>query len=237
MAPASTKRLARGDCVEQRGSVAVIHTWPRSSSRGNRAARRCGSRWAATRRAAGSAARRGARRRGRHGQGPARAAALSARRSSAGAGWRLAGGVTARSCRGDPRWLGRRPRRAAVGEATPAGRLPQPSGRSRAAKASSGCLANVAQAVDRARPRFAENHAMLGHPGFEASARPDRRFQLGEQLVARAWRFVARCVMRMAGLERKHQPVENRRRAPALAVNSRSIAGVSHRQRAIRRRC
>ncbi len=176
------------------------------------------------RRAAGSAARRGARRPARHGRGRGRAAAPSARRSRTARGRHLLGAVHHRQILA-VRTLGR-----AAG-----GRVARPVGaklcgqvaavpalerdRRRAGIVVGGAASRSLERRDGARRASRERGAMLGHRCLErrrASSGPGRL--VGQQLVACAHRrFVARGMVRMARLEREHEPVEEAPAVPGAA--------------------
>ena len=195
-------------------SVAVIQTWPRPSRRLNRAVRRIGSRCAATSSSSriGGAPRRSATSsawaRTRPSRAPSARRSRIGRRASAwrGAGRRGPGGAGLRS-------LVRLQRRASGWREEPLrGRRPA-SLRARSG-AGEGIVGRKRRAARRAPRRCAR-----GLPRSRRHARPSQSSSAVSQVWSAALRRRAACcaraspprsatMVRMAGLERQHQPVE-----------------------------
>ena len=234
---ATWKRRGRGDAVEQRRLRSPSST-PGRGPRGARTGRRGGPGRGGRRprRAAGSAARRGARRPARHGRGRGRAAAPSARRSSErAAGWALARWVTARSWRCGPSVArpaaASRPRLARKRSGEVACR---PSRRARCRRAGNRrrawpASASASAATVRARAAASAAPCSAIRASSAASQRDRRRRARRAICCARASPLrSARAWWAWPGSSASTSRSRKRRRSPALSVNSRSIAGVSH---------
>ncbi len=201
-------------------SVAVIHTWPRPSSRANSAARRLGSRWAATSSSSriGGSPRRSATSSAWARTRPSRSAFCSPVELRA-AGMSLTRWVTARSWRWGP---SERPTRSRVARAVGArarardrrrpspraqgrrGRIRRPERLPGARRARRRCARGLRPAARHARP-----FAARARPASRHRDRPRRAACCGPASPLRS----ARCGGR-GRLEREHQPVEE---AAALA--------------------
>ena len=219
-------------------SVAVIHTWPRPSSRANSAARRAGSRWAATSsssRIGGAAAPVGDQ------LGMGEDEAEQQRLLLAGRGARGGLVLGAMRRRRDPAGAGPTVARPAAASRPRLARSSRRGRRSFQPSSASAARGNRRPALRPARPSsaatvrgagVAERRAMLGHLRFE------RGQPVGVGTVA-ARR--AACCGRASPLRSARRGGRGRARARAPAgrgsgggrrrcpVNSRSIAGVSHR--------